>query len=73
MSTDTSEKGLERLIVAALTGLPSAAGLGAGAVHEQGTPYLGAGYVCGDPADYDRAYAVDRAKLLAFSRPPSQS
>lgn len=44
--TDTSEKGLEDLIVQSLT-------------NE-------AGYVQGDPQDYDREYAVDPAKLIAF-------
>ncbi len=44
--TDTSEKGLESIIVASL-------------VEE-------AGYVQGDPQDYDREHAVDRAKLLQF-------
>lgn len=44
--TDTSEKGLESLIVASL-------------VQE-------AGYVAGDPKDFDREHAVDTAKLLQF-------
>ena len=44
--TDTSEKGLESIIVASL-------------VEE-------AGYVQGDPQDYDREHAVDLAKLLQF-------
>ena len=44
--TDTSEKGLESIIVASL-------------VDE-------AGYVQGDPQDYDREHAVDLAKLLQF-------
>ncbi len=44
--TDTSEKGLESIIVASL-------------VEE-------AGYVQGDPKDYDREHAVDLAKLFGF-------
>jgi type I restriction enzyme R subunit len=44
--TDTSEKGLESIIVASL-------------MEE-------AGYVQGDPQDYDREHAVDLAKLLQF-------
>jgi type I restriction enzyme R subunit len=44
--TDTSEKGLESIIVASL-------------VEE-------AGYVQGDPKDYDREHAVDLTKLLLF-------
>jgi type I restriction enzyme R subunit len=46
MKTDTTEKGLESLIVQSL-------------VNE-------AGYVQGDPQDYDREHAVDLAKLLQF-------
>jgi type I restriction enzyme R subunit len=46
MPTDTTEKGLEKLIAEALT--------------------VGADYVQGDPKDYDRDYAVDLVKLLAF-------
>jgi type I restriction enzyme R subunit len=64
--TDTSEKGLERLIVAAMTGQPAAASTTA--VHDAAAPYNGTGYVQGDPRDYDRNYAVDLAKLLDFLR-----
>lgn len=46
MTTDTTEKGLESIIVAFL-------------VKE-------AGYVQGDPQDYDREHAVDLARLLQF-------
>ena len=67
MTTDTTEKGLEALIVAAMTGQ---AGDGApvmgGEVRDPQTPYGGAGYVEGDPADYDREHAVDLVKLLEF-------
>ncbi len=45
-TTDTSEKGLESIIVASL-------------VED-------AGYVQGDPQDFDREHAVDLAKLLQF-------
>jgi type I restriction enzyme, R subunit len=67
MPTDTSEKGLESLIVTAMTGerAPRSA---SGGVAEEGPPYGGTGYVAGDPADYDRAHVVDLAKLLAFLR-----
>jgi len=63
-TTDTSEKGLESLIVAALTGKPVSATLTA--AHDERAAYGGAGYVQGDPHDYDRDYAVDLAKLRAF-------
>ena len=64
MTTDSSEKGLERLICAALTGQPCDSPQ-SGAVHERPSGY-GAGWVCGDPQDYDREYCVDRAQLSAF-------
>jgi type I restriction enzyme R subunit len=67
LATDTSERGLESLIVAALTGqredvLPAPPSL-----RERVPPYAGS-YVEGDPADYDRDHAVDAVKLLAFLR-----
>ena len=64
MTTDTSEKGLERLICAALTGAPCDPSQG-GAVRERPAGY-GAGWICGDPQDYDREYCVDLAQLSAF-------
>src|SRR5665648_1188453 len=69
MTTDTSERGLERLICTALTGSPcDPGGADAGAadaVHEQPATY-GAGWICGSPDDYDREYCVDLAPLAAF-------
>jgi type I restriction enzyme R subunit len=66
MTTDTTEKGLESLIVAALTGT-SGEVLASGSVAERDAlPYMGGGYTQGDPADYDRAHAVDLVKLLSF-------
>src|SRR5665648_497820 len=69
MTTDTSERGLERLICTALTGSPcDPGGADAGAadaVHEQPATY-GAGWICGSPDDYDREYCVDLAQLAAF-------
>ena len=64
MTTDTSEKGVERLICTALTGAncdPPQGGL----VRERPSTY-GAGWICGDPQDYDREYCVDLAQLSAF-------
>ncbi len=65
MVTDTSEKGLESLIVAKLTGNRSEGGQ-TGIVADPAESYGGSGYVQGDPKDYDRDHAVDLAKLLAF-------
>lgn len=47
MRTDTSEKGLESLIVAYMT-LPEA------------------GWIAGDPSDYNREYAVDLKQMIQF-------
>ena len=68
MKTDTSERGLERLICIALTGSPCDPWQAADLVAEQSEPYGGAGWIPGDPNDYDREYAVDLAKLAAFLR-----
>lgn len=67
MKTDTTERGLERLICTALTGHacdPPQPGV----VVETREAYGGAGWTGGDPNDYDRAYCVDRAQLSAFLR-----
>ncbi|MEA4882472.1 MAG: type I restriction endonuclease subunit R [Clostridia bacterium] len=81
-TTDTSEKGLESLIVASLTGQAQlvdaataasamedrASGAYPDGVRESAASYAGGGYVLGRSADYDRDHAVDLAKLLAFLR-----
>jgi len=66
MTTDTTERGLESLIVAALTGLPEGGVPPDSDSAESATSYGGAGYVPGDPKDYDCDHAVDLPKLLAF-------
>ena len=65
MTTDATERGLERLICTALTGHPcdppqetSSAEARAG--------YGGAGWSGGNPHDYDREFCVDRTQLAAF-------
>ena len=66
MTTDTSERGLERLICAALTGAACEPGTAeAGGVMERPAVY-GAGWRCGSPRDYDREYCVDLVQLAAF-------
>jgi len=65
--TDTSEKGLERLICTALTGSacdPPPPGM----VREPAAAYGGTGWICGNPGDYDREYCVDLTQLGAFLR-----
>jgi type I restriction enzyme R subunit len=65
MTTDTSERGLERLICSALTGSACEPGVVSG-VAEPAISYGGAGYLCGSPADYDRDHALDLAQLSTF-------
>ena len=66
MTTDTSEKGLESLICEALTGVACDPPQG-GMVRERPAGY-GAGWICGDPQDYDREFCVDFTHLSAFLR-----
>ncbi|MGQ0763250.1 MAG: type I restriction endonuclease subunit R [Acidobacteriota bacterium] len=66
MKTDTSERGLEELIVTAMTGQAS---LSTPAEPEsQATTELGrgTGWLLGDAHDYDREYCVDLAQLSPF-------
>ncbi len=67
MSTDTSERGLERLICTALTGEACDPGAvpPASQVRERPAIY-GAGWIGGRSEDYDREYCVDLAQLAAF-------
>ena len=64
--TDTTERGLERIICTALTG--TACDPAQDGVVQEPRPGYGAGWVCGDPRDYDREYCVDLAQLSAFLR-----
>ena len=66
MTSDISERGLERLICTALTGSPCDPGMvRPAAVHERPAAYA-AGWIGGRPEDYDREYCVDLAQLSAF-------
>jgi type I restriction enzyme R subunit len=67
MTTDTSERGLERLICTALTGHPCDPPK-EGTVGEPPVGYGGVGWSCGNPHDYDREYCVDLVQLAAFLR-----
>ena len=64
MTTDTSEKGLERLICIAMAGHACEPAQG-GAVAERPANY-GVGWIGGDPHDYDRQYCVDLFQLSSF-------
>lgn len=65
MTTDTSERGLERLICAALTGSPCDPATPTAPAADSG-PVDGVSWACGSPTDYDREYGVDLAQLTAF-------
>ena len=73
-TTDTSEKGLETLIMRHLTGTDGLAPVAAGLVAE--TPdglaaakAAGAGWLAGNPKQYDRSHALDLAQLFQFLQP----
>lgn len=67
MTTDTSEKGLETIIVRHMTGsdglsVPASAG---GIASTTALP-AGSGYIAGSPKDFDRTHAIDAPQLFAF-------
>ena len=78
MRTDLSEKGLETLIVRAMTGTdglalaPSSLSSPSGAIQtiasEASAPWGGTGFFPGNPKDFDRAHALDVYQLFAFLR-----
>ena len=65
MTTDTSERGLERLICTALAGHPCEPPA-ASTVAEPAADYGGVGWSGGNFHDYDREYCVDLIQLSAF-------
>ena len=65
MTTDTSERELETIIMRYMTGTDGFVSSGL-AVADPHTPYGGAGYHAGRPKDYDRAQAIDVFQLFAF-------
>lgn len=67
MTSDTSERGLERLICTALTGAPCEPRVPANMVQQRPATYA-AGWICGAAEEYDREYCVDLAQLAAFLR-----
>jgi type I restriction enzyme R subunit len=66
VSTDTSERGLERLICKALTGCACDPGAAPPESARERPAVYGVGWICGSPDDYDREYCVDLAQLSAF-------
>jgi type I restriction enzyme R subunit len=67
MTTDTTEKGLETLIMRHMTGTDGLAAV-PNRVAERPAPYGGTGYTAGSAQDYDRAHALDVPQLFAFLR-----
>ena len=67
MSTDTTERGLERHICTTLSGQPCDPS-GSERVAEASAGYGGAGWTCGNAHDYDREHCVDLVQLSAFLR-----
>ena len=65
MTTDTSERGLERLICTALTG-HACDPRKEGKVAEVRPSDGGVGWTGGRPDDYDREFCVDRVQLATF-------
>jgi len=67
MTTDTTERGLERLICTALSGQPCDPPK-PGEIAEPQAGYGGVGWTPGNPNDYNREYCVDLAQLTVFLR-----
>ena len=66
MTTDTSEKGLEALIVAQMTGRPVSTATGT-EFEDKPEPCPGVNnWLLGDPEDYERAWTVDLTQLTTF-------
>lgn len=76
MKTDTSEKGLEVLIVADMTGrrIEDSGAPAGGGFAEEPEPFVGLhNWLLGDPKDYDRTWTADLVRLRAFvaaTQPP---
>jgi type I restriction enzyme R subunit len=66
MKTDTTEKGLETLIMRHMTGVDGLVFGGSATVAESAPRKRGSGWFAGYPASYDREFAVDVEQLFAF-------
>jgi type I restriction enzyme R subunit len=67
VTTDTSEKGLETIIMRHMTGEDGLAVLPETA-SARIPPFGGTGYIAGSPKSFDRAHAIDVSQLFAFLR-----
>jgi type I restriction enzyme, R subunit len=73
MTTDISEKGLETLIMEAMTGEDGFFLESAGAAKETPDELVakkakGSGWIAGNPKEFDRAHAIDVPQLFQFLR-----
>jgi type I restriction enzyme, R subunit len=66
MKTDTSEKGLETLIMRHLTGTDGLLSGGSDRVAEAKPPKGGSGWFAGQATSYEREFALDVEQLFAF-------
>jgi type I restriction enzyme R subunit len=66
MKTDTSEKGLESLIMCDMTGSTGLSFAGASTVEDAKPIAKGLGWFVGRPGEYDRVYAIDVHQLVLF-------
>jgi type I restriction enzyme, R subunit len=66
MPSDTTEKGLENLIMRHMTGTDGLFSTSGHGMAESSSPYGGTGWFAGHPLSYDREYAVDTEHLFAF-------
>ncbi len=64
MTTDTSEKGLETIIIRHMTGVDGLS-VTPGSATEMSSPD-GTGYFAGSPKDYDRSCCIDVTQFFAF-------
>ena len=68
MTTDTSEKGLENLIVTAMTGRAWPEAAMTDTAEQSPSLYGGTGWLNGRGEDYNREWCVDLVQLVAFLR-----
>jgi type I restriction enzyme, R subunit len=65
-TTDTTEKGLENLIVTAMIGGATQESTTTEVVRDVTLPLGRTVWILGDPKNYDREYAVDLVQLRVF-------
>jgi len=66
MKTDTSEKGLETLIMRSMTGVDGLSPIGSEMVAEALPSIGGSGWIASRAKSYDREFAIDVEQLFAF-------